>query len=57
MEDTDWHITRLYDGLIDNVTVLSTPNHHYLIDVKPRPVGCIAIPRAKHNQSLPDYYL
>ncbi len=33
MEDTDWHITRLYDGLIDNVTVLSTPIHRYLIVV------------------------
>ena len=37
MEDTDWHITRLYDGLIDNATVLSTPIHRYVIDVNRDP--------------------
>jgi len=37
MEDTDWHITRLYDGLIDNVTVLSTTIHRYVIDVNRNP--------------------
>jgi len=37
MEDTDWHISRLYDGLIDNVTVVSTPIHRYVIDANRDP--------------------
>lgn len=37
LEDTDWHITRLYGGLIDNATVLSTPIHRYVIDVNRDP--------------------
>jgi N-formylglutamate deformylase len=37
MEDTDWHITRLYDGLIDNVTVVSTPIHRYVVDANRDP--------------------
>jgi formiminoglutamase len=37
MEDTDWHITRLYDGLVDNVTVVSTPIHRYVIDANRDP--------------------
>jgi formiminoglutamase len=37
MEDTDWHITRLYDGLIDNITVVSTPIHRYVIDANRDP--------------------
>ena len=37
MEDTDWHITRLYDGLIDSVTVVSTPIHRYVIDANRDP--------------------
>jgi N-formylglutamate deformylase len=37
LEDTDWHITRLYDGLIENVTVVSTPIHRYVIDANRDP--------------------
>lgn len=37
MEDTDWHITRLYDGLVDNLTVVSTPIHRYVIDANRDP--------------------
>jgi N-formylglutamate deformylase len=37
MEDTDWHISRLYDGLIDNATVVSTPVHRYVIDANRDP--------------------
>ena len=36
--DTDWHITRLYDGLVDNVTIVSTPLHRYVIDANRDPV-------------------
>lgn len=35
--DTDWHITRLYDGLVDNATIVSTPLHRYVIDANRDP--------------------
>ena len=37
IEDTDWHITRLYDGLLEDVTVVSTPIHRYVIDANRDP--------------------
>ncbi len=37
MADTDWHITRLYDGLRDDATVISTPIHRYVIDANRDP--------------------
>lgn len=39
MADTDWHITRLYEGLIEQVTVISTPIHRYVIDANRDPSG------------------
>lgn len=39
LEDTDWHIQRLYHGLIDNVTLVSTPFHRYVVDVNRDPSG------------------
>ncbi|MFT4607303.1 MAG: N-formylglutamate deformylase [Gammaproteobacteria bacterium] len=38
-EDTDWHITRLYEGLIEQATVVSTPIHRYVIDANRDPSG------------------
>jgi len=35
--DTDWHITRLYADLIDDVTIVSTPVHRYVIDANRDP--------------------
>jgi formiminoglutamase len=35
--DTDWHITRLYDGLLADATVVSTPIHRYVIDANRDP--------------------
>ena len=37
LADTDWHISRLYRGLIKDVTVVSTPVHRYVIDVNRDP--------------------
>lgn len=37
LADTDWHITRLYAGLIDDVTVVNTPIHRYVIDANRNP--------------------
>ena len=35
--DTDWHISQLYTGLIDDVTIISTPKHRYVIDANRGP--------------------
>jgi formiminoglutamase len=37
--DTDWHIDRLYAGLLQNVTSVRTPVHRYVIDVNRAPSG------------------
>lgn len=39
ISDTDWHITKLYDGLIDNITIVSTSVHRYVIDANRGPEG------------------
>ncbi|MCG6904822.1 MAG: N-formylglutamate deformylase [Rhodobacter sp.] len=39
LADTDWHIHRLYDGLIADVTCVRTPIHRYVIDVNRDPSG------------------
>lgn len=39
MGDTDWHISRLYEKLVDQVTVVSTPIHRYVIDANRDPSG------------------
>ena len=35
--DTDWHISQLYHGLVDDVTIVSTPVHRYVIDANRNP--------------------
>ena len=35
--DTDWHINRLYDGLIDDITVVQSHIHRYVIDANRGP--------------------
>jgi formiminoglutamase len=35
--DTDWHISRLYAGLVADVTIVSTPVHRYVIDANRDP--------------------
>ena len=37
LADTDWHISRLYGDLIDNVTVVFTSIHRYVIDANRNP--------------------
>jgi formiminoglutamase len=39
MADTDWHIDRLYDGLVPDATTVRTPVHRYVIDVNRDPGG------------------
>jgi len=35
--DTDWHITRLYEGLVSDASVVSTAVHRYVIDANRDP--------------------
>lgn len=37
LADTDWHVDRLYDGLLEDATVVRTPTHRYVIDVNRGP--------------------
>ena len=42
--DTDWHISRLYDDLLPNATVVSTPMHRYVVDVNRDPADASLYP-------------
>ena len=39
LADTDWHIDRLYDGLLDGVTTVRANFHRYVIDANRDPEG------------------
>ena len=39
LDDTDWHINRLYDGLLDGATVVQSRVHRYVIDANRDPMG------------------
>ncbi len=44
LADTDWHIDRLYDGLIDGATTVRATYHRYLIDANRDPDGASLYP-------------
>jgi N-formylglutamate deformylase len=44
MADTDWHIDKLYAGLVDGATYVRTPIHRYVIDVNRDPSGISLYP-------------
>ena len=39
LSDTDWHITRLYDGLLEGASVVRATFHRYVIDANRDPGG------------------
>ena len=39
LADTDWHIHKIYDGLLSDVTTVRTLVHRYVIDVNRDPNG------------------
>lgn len=39
LADTDWHIDKLYDGVIDNATTVRALFHRYVIDANRDPAG------------------
>ena len=36
-DDTDWHITRLYQGLVSDASIVSTAMHRYVVDANRDP--------------------
>lgn len=44
LADTDWHIDRLYDGLLDDVTIVRATFHRYVIDANRDPSGASLYP-------------
>lgn len=39
LADTDWHIAALYDGLVDDITIVEATFHRYVIDANRDPTG------------------
>lgn len=44
LDDTDWHIERLYDGLLDGATTVRATFHRYVIDANRDPSGVSLYP-------------
>ncbi len=44
LADTDWHIDRLYDGLLPDATIVKATFHRYLIDANRDPEGSSLYP-------------
>lgn len=44
LADTDWHIDRLYDGLMDNMTIVRATFSRYVIDANRDPKGVSLYP-------------
>ncbi len=44
LDDTDWHITRLYDGLLPDATIVQATFHRYVIDANRDPLGASLYP-------------
>ncbi|MDP2086104.1 MAG: N-formylglutamate amidohydrolase, partial [Gemmobacter sp.] len=44
LSDTDWHIDRLYDGLLPGATTVRATFHRYVIDANRPPDGASLYP-------------
>lgn len=44
LADTDWHISKLYDGLVDDVTIVAARFHRYVIDANRDPADVSLYP-------------
>ena len=44
LDDTDWHIERLYEGLVPGATTVRATHHRYVIDVNRDPSGASLYP-------------
>lgn len=53
LADTDWHIDRLYDGLVPNVTTVTANFHRYVIDANRDPAGISLYPGQNTTTLVP----
>lgn len=51
LADTDWHVDRLYQGLLDDATIVRTTTHRYVIDVNRGPDDVSLYP-GRHTTGL-----
>ena len=53
LRDTDWHVDRLYDGLVADVTTVRATFHRYVIDANRDPTGASLYPGANTTELVP----
>ncbi len=53
LADTDWHITRLFDGLLPDATVVKSNIHRYVIDANRDPSGVSLYPGQNTTTLVP----
>ncbi|MGN6143789.1 MAG: N-formylglutamate deformylase, partial [Mesorhizobium sp.] len=54
LADTDWHIHRLYDGLLDDATTVRATFHRYVIDANRDPAGTSLYPGQNTTGLVPE---
>ncbi|MCX8997232.1 N-formylglutamate deformylase [Rhizobiaceae bacterium BDR2-2] len=54
LADTDWHIHRLYDGLLSDATTVRATFHRYVIDANRDPAGGSLYPGQNTTGLIPD---
>lgn len=54
LADTDWHIERLYDSLLPNVTTVRATFHRYVIDANRDPAGVSLYPGQNTTGLVPE---
>jgi len=53
LTDTDWHIDRLYEGLLPNATIVKANFHRYVIDANRDPEGASLYPGQNTTTLVP----
>ncbi|MEM9048752.1 MAG: N-formylglutamate deformylase [Pseudomonadota bacterium] len=53
LADTDWHIDRLYDGLLPSATIVQATAHRYVVDVNRDPDGTSLYPGQNGTGLIP----
>ena len=53
LDDTDWHIHQLYDGLLDGATTVRATFHRYVIDANRDPSGVSLYPGQNTTGLIP----
>ncbi|WP_170328035.1 N-formylglutamate deformylase [Ruegeria arenilitoris] len=53
LADTDWHIKRLYEGILDDATVVQSHVHRYVIDANRDPEGVSLYPGQNTTTLVP----